>query len=201
VFKNYWCEGVCTPDYKDDGYGNCKRKCPDGWLNFADFCAKPIPRPRRMSPVIWETEGTGCDAGYHVWPYVTISCIADCPARMVEVGLATACQKDNYGQTSVEPHCRPGYENYYAGCRGCGSGLTKYGEVCVEPCPAGYTQCGVACVKVASTCTNEIKSYLTSKLSAIENFVKSKGYNNDFSGIVKTQLSGAKVCPWLLNNI
>jgi hypothetical protein len=114
---------------------------------------------------------------------------------MVEVGLATACQKDNYGQTSVEPHCRPGYENYYAGCRGCGSGLTKYGEVCVEPCPAGYTQCGVACVKVASTCTNEIKSYLTSKLSAIENFVKSKGYNNDFSGIVKTQLSGAKVCP------
>jgi hypothetical protein len=54
VFKNYWCEGVCPPGYTDVDLGYCKRNCPHGWLNFADFCAKPVPRPRRMSPLIWE---------------------------------------------------------------------------------------------------------------------------------------------------
>jgi hypothetical protein len=47
----------------------------------------------------------------------------------------------------------------------------------------------------ASACNDEIKSYMTSNLGAIENLVKSKTFNNDFSGVLKMTSSGVKVCP------
>jgi hypothetical protein len=141
VYRNKWCEGICTSDYKDDGDGFYTRKCPDGWIDFGDTCAMPIGKPRRMSFPIWDTpEGTGCDAGYHVSEYIKITCIPDCPARMTEVALSTACKKDTYHRTTItDANCRPGYEQYFNSCKGCGDGLSTHGDVCVKACPAGYT--------------------------------------------------------------
>jgi hypothetical protein len=115
-----------------------ERKCPFGWSPILKNCIKPLGKTRRMSFPFWETPaGTGCDAGYHVSPYVQISCILDCPVRMTEVSLATACEKDEYQRTDSDAKCRPGYENFFEGCLGCRSGFSAYGGVCVGACPAG----------------------------------------------------------------
>jgi hypothetical protein len=176
VFRNNWCEGVCTSEYTEDKLGGCIRNCPAGWPPIFHNCIKPLGIPRRMSFPFWDTpDGIGCDAGYHVSEYVKITCTADCPARMKEVSLETACEKDQYRKTNVETKCRPGYEKYRYSCRGCGNGSSAFGDVCVT-CPPGTTQCGVACVPYARNCDALMKDYMTSNLGAIETFVRSAGF-------------------------
>jgi hypothetical protein len=95
----------------------------------------------------------------------------------------------------VEPECLPGFEKLKGKCyQTCDKYSIGYGSVCVKTCPTGY-QCGVACVKDASYCNDEMKSYLTTKLGLLESTVSSNVFKNDFNSIIKTSLPDVRRCP------